>query len=161
MTRIVTTIRIQCPIEAVFDYVTTPANWLAWHPASRSVTGTTDHSLMVGDAVTEEFIAAGRHGSATWRVTRREAPYLWVIEMVTPGGRATIAYRLKTEADETVFERDLTYATSTLWLTFLDLLVIRRRMERESRVALQRLKAILETSAPDARGPPSEPLPVH
>jgi uncharacterized protein YndB with AHSA1/START domain len=39
MTQIVVAINIHRPIGAVFDYVTTPANWPAWHPASRAVSG--------------------------------------------------------------------------------------------------------------------------
>src|SRR5438045_2342634 len=48
MTRIVVAINIHRPIGAVFDYITTPANWPAWHPASRAVSGSVDHSLLIG-----------------------------------------------------------------------------------------------------------------
>src|SRR3954454_24907390 len=109
MQQIVTTIRISRPLATVFDYVTTPTNWPTWHPASLSVTGSADHPLDVGEEITEEFIAAGRCGRTTWRVTQREASRLWKIETITPGARAAIIYRLHVAKGDTVFERDLTY----------------------------------------------------
>ena len=84
MTRIVTAVSIRRPIEEAFDYVTTPANWPNWHPASRAVRGTVDHSLLVGEQVTEDFVVAGRAGSCVWQVTKRAAPNLWTIATSTP-----------------------------------------------------------------------------
>ena len=75
MTRILSTICIHRDIADVFDFLTTPKNWPEWHPASISVVGSTDHSLAIREEVTEEFLAAGRRGSALWRATAREAPY--------------------------------------------------------------------------------------
>jgi hypothetical protein len=109
MTRILCTICIHRDIADVFDFLTTPKNWPEWHPASISVAGSTDHSLAIGEEVTEEFLAAGRRGSAVWRVTAREAPYLWRIESSASEASATITYRLRTEAGMTVFERDMQY----------------------------------------------------
>ena len=71
MTQILSTICIHRDIADVFDFLTTPKNWPEWHPASISVAGSTDHSLAIGEEVTEEFLAAGRRGSAVWRVTAR------------------------------------------------------------------------------------------
>jgi hypothetical protein len=144
MTQIATIIRIKRPIDAVYEYVTTPASWPEWHPASRSVSGAVDHSLTVGEEVTEAFVAAGRPGQCVWRVTERQAPRLWTITTSTPQIDATIAYRLSADAGETVFERDITYAPATLWFRILDRLVLRRRMEHESRAALFAAKKMLE-----------------
>jgi hypothetical protein len=60
MTRILSTICIHRDIADVFDFLATPKNWPEWHPASISVAGSTDHSLAIGEEVTEEFLAAGR-----------------------------------------------------------------------------------------------------
>jgi uncharacterized protein YndB with AHSA1/START domain len=149
MARIVTAITIHCPIGTVFDYITTPANWPAWHPASRAVLGSADHSLLIGEQVTEEFVAGGRQGRCVWQVEQREASHLWKITTVTPQIRAEITYRLTPQDENTVFERELTYVTSGLWLWILDFLLMRRRMTRESHIALERLKERLER--PDAR----------
>jgi uncharacterized protein YndB with AHSA1/START domain len=128
MTRIVVAITIHRPIGAVFDYITTPANWPAWHPASRAVSGSVDHSLLIDEQVTEEFIAGGRRGSCVWQVTRRAVPYLWTITTSTSQVRAEITYRLTAQGETTVFERELTYVTSGMWFWVLDFLVMRRRM---------------------------------
>jgi uncharacterized protein YndB with AHSA1/START domain len=63
VTRICKSIRIQTPVEEVFEYVTTPGNWPAWHPSSLGVDGATDHSLEPGEQVTEEYRVAGRRGA--------------------------------------------------------------------------------------------------
>jgi hypothetical protein len=107
MTRILSTIWIHRDIADVFDFLTTPKNWPEWRPASISVVGSTDHSLAIREEVTEEFLAAGRRGSAVRRVTAREAPYLWRIESSASEASATITYRLRKEAGMTVFERDM------------------------------------------------------
>jgi len=149
MTRILSTICIHRDIADVFDFLTTPKNWPEWHPASISVVGSTDHSLAIGEEVMEEFLAAGRRGSAVWRVTAREAPYLWRIESSASEASATITYRLRTEAGMTVFERDMQYNFGQTWLIILDALFVRRRMQRQSREALFRTKHILEKSLKD------------
>jgi uncharacterized protein YndB with AHSA1/START domain len=147
MTQIVVAINIHRPIGAVFDYVTTPANWPAWHPASRAVSGSVDHSLLIGEQVTEEFVVGGRHGSCVWQVTQREMPYLWTITTSTPQVQAEITYRLKAHGEQTFFEREFTYATSGIWFWILDFFLMRRRMHRESRIALEQLKERLERPA--------------
>ncbi len=145
MTRIVTTVTIRRPIALVFDYVTTPANWPAWHPASRSVSGEAGHSLGPGEEVVEDFVVAGRPGRATWRVTGCDAPTLWSIEAANAEGQASITYRLAERGEETVFVRDLAYTVATPWLAVLDVVLMRR----ESQSAVRRLKQILESPVPE------------
>ncbi len=74
MTRIYTVVHIRQPLERVFEFVTTPGHWLTWHPSSLRVSGATDHSLELGEQVTEEFRVAGRLGRATWTMRGRTAP---------------------------------------------------------------------------------------
>ena len=132
MDPIVSEIRIRRDIADVFDSLTTPKNWPEWHSASISVAGPTDHSLTIGEEVTEEFLAADRRRSTVWRVTARDAPYLWRIESSAPEASATITYRLRTEAGTTIFARDMQYRFGRTWLVVLDALFLRHRMERES-----------------------------
>jgi uncharacterized protein YndB with AHSA1/START domain len=145
MTRIYTTTDIEAPIEEVFDYVTTPGNWPSWHPSSLGVSGATDHSLQVGEEVTEEFLVAGRRGRVGWTVREREAPRRWVIDgKVEAGGRGTITYTLTPHHAGTTFEREFVYTVPNPLLRLLDRLVLRRRIEAESAEALRRLKEALE-----------------
>jgi uncharacterized protein YndB with AHSA1/START domain len=147
VTRIRTTIRVDEPAERLFEYVTTPGNWPAWHPSSLGVSGATDHSLEPGEEVAEEYSVAGRRGRVVWTVREREAPRRWVIDgEVDGGGEGTITYTLTPDAGGTIFERDFVYAMPNVLLTLLDRLVLRRRVEAESAEALRQLKAAVEGS---------------
>jgi len=146
MTTIVTQASIRRPIAEVFDYVTTPAHWLVWHPSSLALLGATDHSLQVGEQVTEEFRVAGRKGSVTWKVVARDAPNRWAIAgIVAAGGKGTITYTLTATTDGTAFRREFDYAMPDWFAAWLDRLFIRRRIEAESTLAVSRLKHTLET----------------
>ena len=144
MTRICKSIRIQTPVEEVFEYVTTPGNWPAWHPSSLGVEGATNHSLEPGEQVTEEYRVARRPGRVVWTVRERKAPRRWVIDGWVEGGSGTITYALTPHLEGTTFERDFVYAIPNPLLSLLDWLVFRRQVEAESREALRQLKDVLE-----------------
>jgi uncharacterized protein YndB with AHSA1/START domain len=146
VTRICNSIQIRQPIEQVFDFITTPANWPQWHPASLSVSGNADHSLLQGEAVTEDISVAGRCGQVTWSVRERSAPRRWLIDGKGKDGHATITYTLTPHPGGTNFERELVYTMPNALLTVLDWLIIRSRMKADSAEALQRLKRMLESS---------------
>jgi uncharacterized protein YndB with AHSA1/START domain len=147
MTRICNSIQIRQPIGRVFDFITTPANWPQWHPASVSVSGNADHSLLPGEEVTEDISVAGRRGQVTWLVRERSAPHRWVIDgKGEDGGGATITYTLTPHLAGTNFERELVYTMPSILLAVLDFLIIRSRMKADSVEALQRLKRLLESS---------------
>jgi uncharacterized protein YndB with AHSA1/START domain len=147
MTRICSSIQIRQPIEEVFDFITTPRNWPQWHPASVSVGGNADHSLLPGEEVTENISVAGHHGQVTWLVRERSAPHRWVIDGTgKDGGHATITYTLTRHPAGTNFERELVYTVPNTLLALLDWLIIRSRMKADSVEALQRLKRLLESS---------------
>lgn len=146
MTRIYTAIEIPRPIELVYDYVTTPGNWPAWHPSSEGVFGATDHSLDVGEQVTEAFLVAGRRGKVVWTVRERARPNRWVIDgTITTGmgGGGTITYAFTPRGEGTYFEREFVYPMPNLLLTMLDFLILRRRVAAESDQALRQLRAAL------------------
>jgi uncharacterized protein YndB with AHSA1/START domain len=146
MSRVVTRATIARPPEEVFAYVTTPGHWPEWHPSSRGVTGATDHSLAIGEEVTESFLVAGRRGKAKWTVRERAEPRRWAIfGQVEGGGTGTITYTLAPQEDGTSFEREFTYQMNNPLLALLDRLILRRRIEAESTEALRRLKKRLET----------------
>ena len=150
-TRIVTVMPIERDSSTVFDYVTTPAHWPAWHPSSLSVTGATDHSLGIGERTTEEFRVAGRRGEVVWTVVDRKRPEKWTIDGTIQGRPAgTVSYALTAEAnrkdgkDVTQFERTFTYRSPTLWFALLNAALLRAKIQAESDEAVDRLKEILE-----------------
>ena len=131
MTTIVTTATIHRPPAEVFAYVTTPAHWLDWHPSSLGLSGATDHSLEVGEEVTEAFRVAGRRGSVTWKVVEREAPNRWAISgIVAAGGSGTITYTLSPVGQGTAFRREFVYAMPNAFAALLDRLFVRRPTRR-------------------------------
>jgi uncharacterized protein YndB with AHSA1/START domain len=155
MARIVTTIEIRMPIERVFDYATTAGNWPSWHPASRRVSGATDHSAVPGERIIEEIETSGRRWRAVWTVREREPPHLWVIEgEAEGGGGAMITYRLTAHDGSTRFERELVYRMPNAWLALLDRLFIRRRMAAQSAEALHRLQLALERDPAESQAQP-------
>jgi uncharacterized protein YndB with AHSA1/START domain len=141
---IVTTTEIRRPIKEVFDFLTTPGNWILWHPSTLAVSGATDHSLEVGEQVTEEYVVAGKNGRATWTVRERNAPLHWVFDTIAENGhQATISYSLTSQGDVTLFER-------TVAITFPPGIPdavqseFQRKVGEESTEALRRAKASLE-----------------
>ncbi len=147
-TRIVTVMPIARESTAVFDYVTTPAHWPAWHPSSLSVTGATDHSLGIGERTTEEFRVAGRRGEVVWTVVERKRPEKWTIDGTIEGRPAgTVSYALAPGTNGnggTEFERTFTYRSPTLWFALLNAVLLRAKIQAESDEAVDRLKDILE-----------------
>ena len=144
--RIYTSATIACPIEALYDYVTTPAHWPEWHPSSLGVSEGAEHSLLLGEQVTERFLVAGRRGTVIWTVTEREEPRRWVIIGTITGttGGGTITYTLNQRPDGVFFEREFVYPPPNLLFTVLDALILRRRVQAESEEATRRLKAKME-----------------
>ena len=146
MTRIYNSIQISHPIERVFDFVTTPSKWPQWHPASVSVSGNANHSLLPGETVTEKIHVAGHSGEARWLVRERSVPHRWVIDGTGKnGGAAMITYTLTPYSGGTTFERELVYAMPNPLFAVLDWLILHRRMRADSGEALRRLKRLLES----------------
>jgi uncharacterized protein YndB with AHSA1/START domain len=144
-TRIYNSVDIDRPADQVFDYVTTPANWPRWHPSSLGVSAGADHTLKVGEQVTEDFDVAGHKGRALWTVAERDAPRRWAIDgKVEGGGSGHVTYTLTGNGDKTRFEREFVYPRPNLLFALLDEITIRRRIEAESAEAVRRLKFELE-----------------
>ena len=147
-TRVHSEVLIQRSPADVFNYVSTPANWPAWHPSSLAVRGATDHPLQVGEQVTEIFKVAGREGTVVWTVTKREAPSSWQIDGTIDGRKAgTVTYTLTPTDTGTRFEREFTYQAPTLLFSILNWAALRKQIEAESAVAVQQLKARLESGS--------------
>ncbi|MFN0070038.1 MAG: SRPBCC family protein [Chloroflexota bacterium] len=150
MTRIFSSVIIQQPLERVFEYVTTPGNWPRWHRSSLAVTGATNHSLEIGEQVTEEFLVAGRLGRAVWTVVERAVPTCWVIQGRIVGSQqgGRVSYRLSRQATgATLLERELIYELRNPWQRLMDRLFVRARVEHESSQAVNLLRERLEERA--------------
>jgi len=130
--------------DSVFSFVTTPATWPKWHPATLSVEGMTHHTLGVGEQVTEDYRSGGFPNRTRWTVVQHEAPRRWRIEGRGKfGERASITYTLVPTPTSTRFERELRYRMPNRLAAWLELL-IRGRVTEESALALRQLKSVLE-----------------
>ncbi|ASW01914.1 SRPBCC family protein [Paraburkholderia aromaticivorans] len=146
-TRIVTVASIQRPPTVVFDYVTTPAHWPDWHPSSLAVSGSVDHSLDLGEQVTEDFRVAGRRGRVVWTVAARERPDKWTIDgKIDSRPAGTVTYSLTSNGNGTRFQREFTYRAPSLWFAIFNWLVLRARIQSESDTAVSQLKRLLEAT---------------
>ena len=65
-TRIRNSVSLSKDPEAVFAYVTTPANWPKWHPSSIGVSGPADHQL--GDRLGIRAKVETDSAEAVWRL---------------------------------------------------------------------------------------------
>jgi hypothetical protein len=144
MTEIRTVAIIRRLPDAVFAYATVPGNWPQWHPSSLNVSGITERTLQAGESCREEYLVAGRRGSCEWTARECVPGRRWVIETQTRGGSASITYTLDPLGDFTRYERVLRYRMPNPYLALLDLLLLRRRVRKESEEATHRLKARLE-----------------
>ena len=157
VTRVRNSIDIAAPTEQVFEYVTTPSNWPRWHPSSRAVHGAVDHSLQVGERVTEDFTVAGREGQVVWTVAERVPPSHWKITgQIDSRPAGTVQYDLAEAVvaptkngaahGTTHFVREFDYGAPNLLFSVLNRWTLRERIESESAAAIQGLKRELENS---------------
>ena len=94
MSSISNTIVIRCPIERVFDLVTTAQYWPQWHPATVGVSGAIEQPMQRGDKIRERARIGGAVAENEWTVVEHERPRRVVLQM--PGtrlGDLRITYR--------------------------------------------------------------------
>jgi uncharacterized protein YndB with AHSA1/START domain len=141
---IVTTVEIRRRPEEVFSFVTTPAQWHLWHPATHSVRDVPDRPLVTGETMLESISAAGRRFDALWTVLACDAPRTWAIAAETRQGAAHITYTLSPRGTGCSFERRLLYRSSHAPWRWLDSNFTRWLLQRQSQQALANLKRVME-----------------
>ena len=142
--RVETEIDIDRPPQAVFDYVTTPALWRTWHPATVDVCGVPNRPLGKGETALELIAVAGRRDQALWTVTECAPPQRWEIVTETDKGSAQIVYRIVPLASGSRFQRTLVFRSKGWPWRALDSTLTRWILERQSARALRKLKDVLE-----------------
>lgn len=143
--RIETEIEIARPAREVFDYVTTPAHWHTWHPATVEVRDVPQRPLGTGETMLERIRVAGRRTEALWIVEACVPAQRWQIATDAPEGRARIVYRLAPTAAGCWFHRTLDFRSKNPFWRALDATLIRGVLVRQSARALANLKRVLET----------------
>lgn len=142
-----TAIEIARPQRQVFDYVTTPALWATWHPATAGVRDVPDRPLTTGETAIEIIAMVGRRVESTWTVRVCTPPQRWEISTDTPQGAAHIVYCVTSIESGCRFVRTLAFRSKHWPWRILDSTLTRWLLERQSARALRNLKDLLERTA--------------
>ena len=146
MNRMQHSIHIAAAPRAVLDYASTPALWPEWHPASLRLEPGAEHPLTLGERFEEDIKTAGRDAHLSWVVEECEPGRLWAARAQADNGAGIfVRYRVAEAAGGTSFARELEYTLANPLLRLLNLLVLRRRIDAESRLSLQQLKQRMES----------------
>ena len=142
--RLDTEIDIHRAPDQVFAFVTTPALWRQWHPATRSVRDVPDRPMVKGETIVEHIAFMGRSSEARWTVLVCDAPLRWEIGTDTAAGTAHIVYRVTATSTGCRFYRTLNFRSKQPLWRMLDSTLTRWILQRQSARALANLKAVLE-----------------
>jgi len=142
-----TEVEIARPSQQVFEYVTTPALWHTWHPATVEVRDVPDRPLTSGETMLELIAVGSRRDKALWTVRACEPPARWEIATDTPNGSADIVYRIAPTAAGCRFHRTLRFRSKRWPWRMLDSTLTRWIIVRQSARALANLKRVLENRA--------------
>lgn len=140
MTTVQLSARLAAPPAQVYDYVTRPARWKEWHPASLGTPGQGDASLAAGAAFEEDIRAAGIRRHLRWQVLDSQPGVRWAARAVMGDGSTVhLLYEFSAAGDGTQFTRTLDYRIKPLLLRLANDWILWRRVRRESGRALANL----------------------
>jgi len=145
LVRLETIVVIDRAPQEVFNYVTAPYLWEAWHPATASVSDVPERPIVVGESVRENIDVGFKQFATTWTVVECDSPRTWVIVTDSGEGVARIRYEVTPMGAGVRFRRILEYRSRVLPWRALDSWLMRWVLGRQSRKALDQLKAVLET----------------
>lgn len=148
MTIVQLTERIPVPPARVYDYVTRPARWKEWHPASLGTPGHGDESLSAGATFEENIRSAGFTRRLHWTVVDSVPPRVWEAHArMADGSAVRLRYELDAEAGGTRFRRTLSYHIRPRLLRLANDLLLWRKVRAESEKALRNLVRRLAAQA--------------
>ncbi len=131
---------IHASTQAVYDYVTRPALWKEWHPASLGAQEHAAESLAVGARFEEDILSAGIKRHLRWTVEQAEPGARWAASAVMDdGSTVNLLYRFEGRNTGMNFTRTLRYQVKPLHLRIVNALFMWRRVQAESRLALSNL----------------------
>ncbi|WP_029922236.1 SRPBCC family protein [Nevskia soli] len=131
---------ILAPTLAVYDYVTRPARWKEWHPASLGAQEHAAESLAAGARFEEDILSAGIKRHLRWTVEEAEPGVRWAASAVMDDGSTVhLLYRFEGRNTGMNFTRTLRYHVKPLHLRIVNALFMWRKVQAESRLALSNL----------------------
>lgn len=133
-------VEIALPAEQVLAYASTARRWHEWHPYRVDVAGP-EGPLPAG---TRFDYLGGRAGQLQWEVLDSQPGQLWQARASGRHGlELLVTYQCFASGTGTRFVRTLEYRFSSVLVRLADRLVLRRRVERDSAAALEKLAATL------------------
>jgi len=142
--RVESEVTIKQPPARVFDFVTTPALWHSWHPATVEVRRVPQRPLGQGERALEVIAVGRRRHEAEWLVRECVPPKLWEITTETQNGAARIVYRCEPTDTGCHFHRTLEFRSRRWPWRALDSTLTRWLLIRQSARALENLRRLLE-----------------
>ncbi len=139
MARVINTILINGPLEAVFELATTTRFWPRWHPATTGVGGVTERPMLLGDKIRERAVIGGKTYEGNWTVVEHSRPARVLLLMES--GRINISYSFEATDLTTAFKRTLEFHPEDFGA---DPASIEKLMHAQSEQALAKLKALIE-----------------
>ena len=139
------TIHVNKPVEEVYDFVTTAANWPRWHPATIGVSGDVSHSALEGEVIVERVKHGLMRDTFRWKVEERKASKRWAIAAKSDRFKqlVKIDYTMMPEDGGTRWDRRMVFYFPK-WYAPLDKLVFKHILRRNSEKAVRQLKELLE-----------------
>ena len=126
--------------QAVYDYVTRPARWKEWHPASLGAQEHAAESLAAGARFEEDILSAGIKRHLRLTVEEAEPGVRWAASAVMDDGSTVhLLYRFEGRNTGMNFTRTLRYHVKPLHLRIVNALFMWRKVQAESRLALSNL----------------------
>ena len=152
MTRtIANSVLVRRPIAAVFDTATTARYWPRWHPASRRVSGATDHPLQLGEQITERAWIARLPGTLRWTCVAQDRPHRLALEAPGPPLHAWIVYTFDQRGPEVLVTRTFSYTITVPLGGIVDALLVAGMMKKQATEAVVNLRALLEAEIPEGQ----------
>jgi uncharacterized protein YndB with AHSA1/START domain len=142
MAIVVNSVRIDGPIERVYDLVTTTKYWPQWHPATVGVSGVTERPVVLGDVVREQARIGAQVYEGDWTVVEHVRPSRLVLS--AGSGRLQISYTFRAMGDVTEFVRELEFNPEDFARGVPNAGDVETLMHRQSEAGLQKLKQLVE-----------------
>ncbi|MBZ9783692.1 SRPBCC family protein [Pseudomonas sp. REP124] len=131
------------PID-VLAYASTVTRWPEWHPSSLKINGQKG-PLHAGARFDEDIRAGGRDGHLNWMVDEYLPGRRWVAQAQGDHGLSLVlTYECEAQDDGTRFVRTLEYRFSGPGMRLANLLLLRRRIDRESAASMLALREMAE-----------------
>lgn len=149
MSSFVNLIKINQPIETVYNWATVPSYWPKYHPVSKYVTPIVDYSPKPKERFKEGITILYINQEIEWTILKIEPPYYFEMDGYVPGfmgGTTKIKYALKSFQGATIFRREFIITRFNKIMEFMDKILIDYFVQNDGVVSLEKMKDFVELS---------------